>query len=33
MAAEAEKEFQTLNDSNPQSSIVQRLLRIIELWK
>jgi hypothetical protein len=33
MAAEAEKEFQTLVDSNPQSSIAQRLLHIIESWK
>lgn len=33
MAAEAEKEFQILVDKNSQSSVVQRLFRIIKSWK
>lgn len=33
MAAESEREFQILVDNNPQSSIAQRLIRIIESWK
>jgi hypothetical protein len=33
MAAEAEREFQILVDSNPQSSIAQGRPRIIEAWK
>ena len=33
MATEADREFQFLVDNNPQSSIAQRLLRIIESWK
>jgi hypothetical protein len=33
MATEADREFQILVDNNPQSSIAQRLLRIIESWK
>ena len=32
MTTEAKEEFQTLVDNNPQSSVAQRLLRIIELW-
>ena len=33
MAAEAEREFRILVDKNPQSSIAQRLVRVIESWK